>query len=80
MTVLNQVDRFNLAIDVIDRVPGLQARGGEARERLRNRLIEHAIYIREHGEDLPEVRDWQWGPGEGPQVHTRAASRNAPEA
>ena len=70
MTVLNQVDRFNLAIDVIDRVPGLQARGGEAREWLRNRLIEHALYIREHGEDLPEVRDWQWEPGEGPQRHT----------
>jgi xylulose-5-phosphate/fructose-6-phosphate phosphoketolase len=80
MTVLNQVDRFNLAIDVIDRVPGLQARGGEARELLRNRLIEHAIHIREHGEDLPEVRDWQWGAGEGPQVHTEAASRNTPEA
>src|SRR5207342_174465 len=79
MTVLNQVDRFNLAIDVIDRVPGLQARGGEARELLRNRLIEHAIYIREHGEDLPEVRDWQWSAAEGPQVRTQAASRNTPE-
>ncbi len=80
MTVLNQVDRFNLAIDVIDRVPGLQARGGEAREWLRNRLIEHALYIREHGEDLPDVRDWQWGHGEGPQVHTNHPSRNTPEA
>ena len=80
MTVLNQVDRFDLAIDVIDRVPALQARGGEAREWLRNRLIEHALYVRTHGEDLPEVRDWQWGRGEGPQVHTPAPSRNAPEA
>jgi xylulose-5-phosphate/fructose-6-phosphate phosphoketolase len=80
MTVLNQVDRFDLAIDVIDRVPGLQARGGEAREWLRNRLIEHALYIREHGEDLPDVRDWQWGPGEGPQRHTAHPSRNTPEA
>ena len=80
MTVLNQVDRFNLAIDVIDRVPALQGRGGEAREWLRNRLIEHAIYIREHGEDLPEVREWQWGAGAGPQRHTEHASRNAPEA
>jgi xylulose-5-phosphate/fructose-6-phosphate phosphoketolase len=80
MTVLNQVDRFDLAIDVIDRVPGLQARGGEARELLRNRLIEHALHIREHGEDLPDVRDWQWGPGEGPQRHTAHASRDTPEA
>jgi xylulose-5-phosphate/fructose-6-phosphate phosphoketolase len=61
-------------------VPGLQARGGEAREWLRNKLIEHAIYIREHGEDLPEVREWQWGHGGGPKVETPAASRNAPEA
>jgi xylulose-5-phosphate/fructose-6-phosphate phosphoketolase len=80
MTVLNQVDRFDLAMDVIDRVPGLQARGGEAREWLRNRLIEHALYIREHGEDLPDVRDWQWGHGDGPQVHTSHPSRNTPEA
>ena len=65
MTVLNQVDRFDLALDVIDRVPGLRDRGGEAREWLRNRLIEHAHYVRKHGEDLPEVRDWQWGPATG---------------
>ena len=79
MTVLNQVDRFDLAIDVIDRVPALQARGGEAREWLRNRLIEHALYIRTHGEDLPEVRDWQWGHGDGPRVVTAAPARNTPE-
>ena len=81
MTVLNQVDRFNLAIDVIDRVPGLQARrrrGPRAAAQPADRAPR--IYIREHGEDLPEVRDWQWGAGEGPQVHTQAASRNTPEA
>ncbi len=80
MTVLNQIDRFNIAIDVIDRVPGLQRRGGAARELLRNRLIEHAIHIREHGEDLPEVRNWQWEPGRGPQLHTQQAARTTPEA
>src|SRR4029079_13084623 len=79
MTVLNQLDRFDLALDVIDRVPGLRDRGGAAREWLRNRLIEHSIYIREAGEDLPEVRDWQWGSGEGPRQQTAAPSRNAPE-
>ncbi|MGA8247071.1 MAG: phosphoketolase family protein [Nocardioides sp.] len=63
MTVLNQLDRFDLAIDVIDRVPALQERGGRAREVLRNRLIEHTLYIRAHGEDHPEVRGWQWGRG-----------------
>jgi xylulose-5-phosphate/fructose-6-phosphate phosphoketolase len=64
MTVLNQLDRFDLAIDVIDRVPALQERGGRAREDLRNRLIEHGLYIRTHGEDHPEIRAWQW-PGGG---------------
>jgi xylulose-5-phosphate/fructose-6-phosphate phosphoketolase len=80
MTVLNQLDRFDLAIDVIDRVPGLQARGGQAREWLRNRLIEHTHYVRTHGEDLPDVRDWQWSGGEGPQVHTAHPARDTPEA
>jgi len=70
MTVLNQLDRYDLAIDVIDRVPRLTDRAGHARERLADRLIEHRAYIREHGEDLPEIRDWAWpgtrdqGPGE----------------
>jgi xylulose-5-phosphate/fructose-6-phosphate phosphoketolase len=79
MTVLNQLDRFDLALDVIDRVPGLRDRGGAAREWLRNRLIEHSHYVRSHGEDLPEVREWQWGSGEGPRQQTAAPSRNAPE-
>jgi xylulose-5-phosphate/fructose-6-phosphate phosphoketolase len=60
MTVLNKIDRFNLAIDVLDRVPRLAGRSGPAREMLKNRLIEHRLYVRSHGEDLPEVRDWQW--------------------
>ena len=80
MTVLNQIDRFDLALDVIDRVPSLRERGGEAREWLRNRLIEHTQYVRTHGEDMPEVRDWQWGTGQGPQRRTAAPSRNTPEA
>jgi xylulose-5-phosphate/fructose-6-phosphate phosphoketolase len=80
MTVLNQLDRFDLALDVIDRVPSLRDQGGEAHEWLRNRLIEHTQYVRTHGEDMPEVRDWQWGSGVGPQRHTAAPSRNTPEA
>jgi xylulose-5-phosphate/fructose-6-phosphate phosphoketolase len=62
MTVLNQLDRFDLAMDAIDRVPGLRAHAGKAHEWLRNRLIEHRRYVRQHGEDMPEVRDWQWRP------------------
>ncbi len=62
MTVMNQLDRFNLAMDVIDRVPRLQATSGAARETLKNKLIEHKIYVQSHGEDLPEIRDWKWTP------------------
>jgi xylulose-5-phosphate/fructose-6-phosphate phosphoketolase len=78
MTVLNQVDRFNLAMDVIDRVPRLQRVGGPAREMLKNKLIEHKIYIRSHGEDMPEVRDWQWSSEPGPRLETEAPERNTP--
>jgi xylulose-5-phosphate/fructose-6-phosphate phosphoketolase len=79
MTVLNQVDRFNLAMDVIDRVPRLQGTAGHARERLKNKLIEHRMYVRTHGEDMPEIRHWTWGAADGPQVETAAAEREAPE-
>ncbi len=65
MTVMNKLDRFNLAIDVIDRVPRLGSAGGAVREHLKNRLIEHKIYVQSHGEDLPEIRDWQWQTREG---------------
>jgi len=61
MVVLNDLDRFHLANDVIDRVPGLSHRAGHAKQWLRDKLLEHKAYIREHGEDMPEVRDWQWG-------------------
>ncbi len=79
MTVMNQLDRFNLAMDVIDRVPRLQARSGVAREKLKNKLIEHRLYVRAHGEDLPEVREWQWQSGPGPERKTEAPTRTAPE-
>jgi xylulose-5-phosphate/fructose-6-phosphate phosphoketolase len=71
MTVLNQLDRFDLAIDVIDRVPRLRSTAGAVREQLRNTLIRHRMYVRAHGEDMPEVRDWQW---------TEAPTRSTPEA
>ncbi len=79
MTVLNQVDRFDLAMDVIDRVPRLQATSGYARETLKNKLIEHKIYVRTRGEDMPEVRDWQWSGSRGPEVRTAAPERRTPE-
>jgi xylulose-5-phosphate/fructose-6-phosphate phosphoketolase len=60
MTVLNDLDRFHLAGDVVDRVPRLQRVGAHFKQRLRNLLVEHKQYIREHGEDMPEIRDWKW--------------------
>ena len=60
MTVLNDLDRFHLAGDVVDRVPRLQRVGAHLKQFLRNKLVEHKQYIREHGDDLPEIRDWKW--------------------
>ena len=63
MTVLNQTDRFSLALDVLERVPGLLDRAGELHDALKVRLVEHTRYIREHGQDMPEIREWQWSAG-----------------
>jgi len=60
MTVLNDVDRYHLAMDVIDRVPRIQKIAAHQKQALRNKLIEHKLYIASHGDDLPEVRDWKW--------------------
>ncbi|HYF71183.1 MAG TPA: phosphoketolase, partial [Nocardioides sp.] len=80
MTVLNHIDRYNLAIDVIDRVPRLAATSGAAREEFKNALIRHKQYIRTHGEDLPEVRDWSWADAFGPRQVTGSPELNTPEA
>jgi xylulose-5-phosphate/fructose-6-phosphate phosphoketolase len=58
--VKNALDRFDLVADVIDRVPRLGPRAADAKQAMRDKLIEHKHYIAEHGEDLPEVRDWKW--------------------
>jgi xylulose-5-phosphate/fructose-6-phosphate phosphoketolase len=60
MTVLNELDRFHLAMDVIDRVPKLRAAAAHEKQLLRNILIENKVYIAEHGDDMPEIRDWRW--------------------
>jgi xylulose-5-phosphate/fructose-6-phosphate phosphoketolase len=60
MTVLNRIDRFDLAIDVIDRVPALQTYGAHVKELLKNKLVEHRRYINEHGKDMPEISSWKW--------------------
>ena len=60
LAIQNQVDRFTLAIDAIDRVPSLKVRGSHARERLVNRQIDCRNYAYEHGIDMPEITDWKW--------------------
>ena len=64
MVVVNDLDRFRLMADVIDRVPQLGATAAYAKQALRDKLIEHRQYIEEHGEDLPEIRNWRWGRSE----------------
>ena len=60
MVVLNDLDRFHLVGDVIDRLPQLGARAAYAKQTLSEKLIEHKQYISEHGDDLPEIRNWRW--------------------
>ena len=60
MVMLNDLDRFHLVMDVIDRVPGLAETGGRLRQEISDRRIRARAYTREHGEDDPEIRDWVW--------------------
>jgi len=61
MVVLNDLDRYHLAMDVIDRLPRLGSRAAYLKQELQDKLLSHRHYIRDNGEDLPEVRDWRWG-------------------
>jgi xylulose-5-phosphate/fructose-6-phosphate phosphoketolase len=60
ITVLNDLDRFHLAGGVVDRVPRLGNTAAHLKQHLRDKLIEHRLYIAEHGEDMPEIRNWRW--------------------
>ena len=60
MTVLNQMDRFDLVKDVLDRLPQLENKAAYLKQEMQNKLIEHKYYIRENGLDMPEIRNWKW--------------------
>jgi xylulose-5-phosphate/fructose-6-phosphate phosphoketolase len=61
MCVMNELDRFHLVADVIDRTPKLGAKAAYAKQAIRDRLIEHREYIRRYGDDMPDISGWQWG-------------------
>ncbi len=69
MTVMNELDRFHLVISAIDRLPRTGDRGIALQEKLHDKLREHHGYIREHGEDMPEIRNWRWNAAPG-STHT----------
>jgi xylulose-5-phosphate/fructose-6-phosphate phosphoketolase len=60
MVVRNDLDRFHLVDDVIDRVPSLGASAAYAKQEIRDRLIEHKEHIARYGDDIPQIRDWKW--------------------
>ncbi|MEG4964407.1 MULTISPECIES: phosphoketolase family protein [unclassified Microcoleus] len=72
MVVINDLDRFHLVGDVLDRVPKLSSVAAYGKQAIRDKLIEHRQYINEHGDDMPEIRDWQWS-------HAGAVSSEAPK-
>ena len=72
MVVLNDLDRFHMVMDVIDRLPQLSARAAYLKQALRDKLIEHKEYVCRHGDDLPDIAGWRWT--QGREVGTRATS------
>jgi xylulose-5-phosphate/fructose-6-phosphate phosphoketolase len=75
MVMLNDLDRFHLVIDVIDRVPGLGERAADLRQRMVDERLRHRAYTRQVGDDSPDVRDWHWP---GPEAVAESAHEGAP--
>ena len=70
--VMNDLDRFHLVADVIDRIPLLGSRADYTKQLLRDKRIEHKQYIAEHGEDMSEVSQWKWTERGNPPKRSRS--------
>jgi xylulose-5-phosphate/fructose-6-phosphate phosphoketolase len=68
MVVMNDLDRFHLCEDVIDRLPQLGARAAYFKQAIHEKLIEHKQYIQKHGDDMPSISGWKWGVSEPASV------------
>jgi xylulose-5-phosphate/fructose-6-phosphate phosphoketolase len=77
MCVLNELDRFHLVGEVINRVPSLAARAAYAKQAIRDKLMEHKQYIARHGDDMPEITDWKWGQGASARASRSTEADNA---
>ena len=76
MCVLNEIDRFSLADDALDRMSRFKYERSYVKQMIHDKLIEHKLYIREHGDDMPELRDWKWTGGVGadqPKDHAKSS-------
>ena len=76
MAVMNDLDRYHLVGDVVDRVPHLRSRVAYVKQFVRDKLIEHREYVRRHGQDMPAVREWQWSPVQPANVSAAASRRH----
>jgi xylulose-5-phosphate/fructose-6-phosphate phosphoketolase len=76
MVVRNDLDRFHLVMDVIDRVPKLQYVGAHVKQMLRDKLVEHIHYISKYGDDMPEIRDWKWPYSGGAQPESPGETKS----